>query len=169
MDGLLQLTTSVPVQAFDFAYTGEIHELKALDGFALTYYEKDGQQRVIAYSLSKVIPIGTSDLFECTGDVTVSDLMFADRTGAAIEMNDQVTTSLSEVTGEKVRLIISDGMLRVESADEVRKLEIITMQGQTVVSESSSKVWVDQLPLSIYTVRVLSSSGEYIFKEQLGK
>jgi hypothetical protein len=83
-NGLITMETSTPIGGFDFACNGDLKEMPDLKDYTVVRFMKDGNNRVLAYTMGQGISSGT--LFTYNNQPTLSNLLFVDQIGNPVEM-----------------------------------------------------------------------------------
>lgn len=137
--GQVVVSSPVDIQGFDIAYEGSLEVASALQGFTLIDYEKNGEKRIMGYSMNQIIPAGTSTLFYSNSKMRVYDYLFVDRTGNRIEMKYNPTGIDTIQSENKLKIYIDNNKLCVESLDRVDNITIYTLDGVKVVCDDAVK------------------------------
>lgn len=161
----LEIETQEPVFGFEFTYEGALETLPDLAGFDVTLYEKDGKQRLLAYTASGKGLSDTQALFRVDARTQVEEVLFVDRKGRELALTGDFDAESPE---NSIRILQNGSQLQIESADPVKMIEIYDLGGRRVKQTTQAVIDTHTFGRATYIIRVVTEKEELRTKMILG-
>lgn len=156
----LVLKTNTPLSGFDFAYDGDLVCSDKLSDYQIEYYVKNGQKRVIAYTLGNPLNQSEIELFTIHKLDKIEDPLFVTTHGQTLPCEININpTALDKNEVNDIRIVLINGHLQVLTSASVQSVQLISTGGQVVRTSKDEKVNLNGLSEGIYLVKVSFING----------